>query len=88
MLDGWGKEHNALIFANNAWFGNHFDINVIKEEAVDEDGEFFELDDVGDDELTEVFDLFVVGVFLDIFNRLTGGFGVSGWIFVIDIGVD
>ena len=88
MFDGWGKEHNALVFANDTRTRDHFDIDVIKEKAVDEDGKFFELDNISDDELTEVFDLFVVGVFLDIFNRLTGGFGVSGWIFVIDIGVD
>ena len=88
MLDGWGKEHDALVFANDAWFGNHFDIDVIKEETVDEDGEFFELDNIGDDELTEVFDLFVVDVFFDVFNRFAGRFVRGDWVFVIDIGVD
>ena len=88
VFDGRREEHDAVIFADDARFGDHFNIDVVEEEAIDKDGEFFEFDDVGDDELTEVFDLFVINMFFDVFDRCAGSFVGRDWISVVDVGVD
>lgn len=61
---------------------------MIKNEVIDEDGEFFELDKVGDDELAGVFDFAVFDVFFDVFGRFVDRIVFGIWGAIVDIGVD
>ena len=87
-FDGRAEKHDAFVFADNARAGDHFDVDVVEEETVDEDGEFFELDEVGDDELTGIFNLAVFDMFLDVLGRLVDWIFFVGRSAVVDVSVD
>lgn len=61
---------------------------MVEEEAVDEDSEFFELDEVSNDELAGVFDFAVFDVLLDVLGRLIDGIFFVGRSAVVNVSVD